>query len=240
MLIQFNTIALICCRQGSKISTNYRWDFSSEITNDKVSFKGFEKARNFTKSFENRGLHTVTVTAKNSQGSAKTSLTFMVEGERVICQRHPLSLWDISPQFTARKQAWPFWAKAKISFASWRGHFRYFCVFFKEIVRHQADACLIPACHPFETWTVSFIVHSLVSFRSLEETLRHLRHFCLALVPQEITSYVQTLGLRDDGTNTETTRHAQVCGNNWIRRIVGVKRKMEELVVGVGVKESFI
>ena len=44
--------------------------------------------------------------------------------------------------------------------------------------------------------------------------------------------------LRDDGIDIET-REGGGCENNWIRRIVGVRRRMEELRVEVGVKESF-
>ncbi|KAI0209701.1 VPS10 domain-containing receptor SorCS1 [Lamellibrachia satsuma] len=60
---------------GSKMSTVYTWDFGDSKP---VTLKGLKKAQNCTKTFK-RGLHTVTVTAKNSMGSAKTSLTFMVE-----------------------------------------------------------------------------------------------------------------------------------------------------------------
>ena len=42
---------------------------------------------------------------------------------------------------------------------------------------------------------------------------------------------------------TEKLQKAQVCENNWIRRIVGVKRadkrRLDEQRVEVGVKESF-
>ena len=59
------------------MSTVYTWDFGDSKP---VTMKGLKKAQNCTKTFK-RGLHTITVTAKNSMGSAKTSLTFMVEGE---------------------------------------------------------------------------------------------------------------------------------------------------------------
>ena len=66
--------------QGSKKSTVYKWDFG-EADSEPENMTGFVKASSRTKTFTRRGLHTVTVTASNSAGAAKTSLSFMVEGQ---------------------------------------------------------------------------------------------------------------------------------------------------------------
>ncbi|KAK2158380.1 hypothetical protein LSH36_171g01025 [Paralvinella palmiformis] len=63
--------------RGSKQSTSYSWNFGDDHV--LTTFVGFEKAKNQTHIYQNRGLFIVTVKASNEDGSTEVSLTVLVE-----------------------------------------------------------------------------------------------------------------------------------------------------------------